>query len=244
VYPAEIITYTLRVTNIGKRTATDVLVRDAVPGSLRFVKGSESSDDPNAVFSPFDNWVAWILPELPVGVTQTFTFQTKVGGMEGVGSRWINDSAQAAETRPNEDPVQELRNNPYFQSAEKVRHVQSIGATIVVHKVDAVNGEPLADAEFTLRVLSVLEPALNFGEWTAITNADGEATFEDVPIGKYEVTETRSPDGYLRNNLRRSVNIDGTQWTRELTFSNWHEDFLVLAPNAGAVGRTEGDCPN
>ena len=67
-------------------------------------------------------------------------------------------------------------------------------------------GEPLKEAEFTLTCTSVLdsEPV------TATTGDDGVALFAKLQAGRYTLTETKAPDGYM---------LAPHSWTVEVTGS-------------------------
>jgi uncharacterized repeat protein (TIGR01451 family) len=243
----DIITYTLELTNAGELNAVNVLVRAETPAFTNLVGGTAGTDAPGALLGMLENGriVTWIIPQLGIGETRIFTFQVRVEDMESMGSRALIGSAEVAETTPGGDPAAELLTSPYFVSANKVRHIQMVGASIVVHKVDAATGEPLADAEFTLRALSVADPDLDFDTMDAVSGEDGEVVFDGVPIGRYEIFETEAPEGYQLNPIRRSVNIDGTQRQREVTISNTLGEELegYMTPNVGSGSRTEGDSP-
>jgi uncharacterized repeat protein (TIGR01451 family) len=241
----QVITYTIEITNTGERDAIDVLLRDTFPSFMSFVDGSQQTDALGAVFQRFGNMATWIIPQLQIGETLTFSFQARVSDMSDIGSRTLNDSAEVAETTVNGDPQTELLAGNNFQKANRVMHFQFRGATLVVYKVDSANGEPLEGAEFALRALKVADPQQQFDEWYATTDDEGNAYFTDVPIGRYEVYETEAPEGYRRNLIRRSVNIDGSKNELEVTFSNTRglEILDELVPNAGLASRNEGDCP-
>jgi len=67
-------------------------------------------------------------------------------------------------------------------------------ATIVVKKTDE-NGQPLVGATFTMTGNNVGAG----GPYTATSDANGIATFEDVTDGSYTITETTAPEGYERD---------------------------------------------
>jgi uncharacterized repeat protein (TIGR01451 family) len=247
VYGGDIVTYTIEVANTGEMDAVNVLIRDAIPGGLSLVSGSSRTDAPGAVFKQYGNLATWIVPQLRIGEKRTLSFQARVGDMPGIGSRTLRGSAEVTEAGPTADPAKEMLTNPRFRRTNWVQHIQSMGATIVVHKVDGSNGDPLAAAEFTLRALKVAVPELAFDEWSATTDDQGEAVFDDVPIGQYEVIEIQAPEGYIRSLIRRSINVDGSQSVREVTISNTRGQEIQImdqmTPNASFGSRTEGDSP-
>jgi len=92
--------------------------------------------------------------------------------------------------------------------------------------------------------------------------------FEDVPLGRYTVIETRAPEGYIGSDVRRSLDINGERAERTIVVPNRRNsgissdtDFgddeelqrnwgMLLAmimdvgvPNAGAASRNVGDAP-
>jgi uncharacterized repeat protein (TIGR01451 family) len=259
----QVITYTITLWNTGERDAELVLLRDFFPSFMRFVNGSPSFTAPatvtlpaelNVLFARAGNLTIWIIPKVKVGDTWTFSFQATVPDMAVVGIRSLDDSASVTEAEPGGEMntpagiaklVEELLRGKNFSKPVRVSHFQFRGVTIVVHKVDAATGDPLEGAEFALRALKVGEPRLVFDTWYATSNGDGEAIFENVPIGQYEVYESEAPEGYKLNPLRRSININGAVSLLELTISDTRGVDILddLTPNAGIGSRTEGDCP-
>lgn len=67
-------------------------------------------------------------------------------------------------------------------------------------KVDKTTGEPLEGAKFELK----LKDGTTF---TATTNSDGEATFDDLAAGEYTLKETDAPTGYKQIAGEPSINI-------------------------------------
>lgn len=83
------------------------------------------------------------------------------------------------------------------------------GVTFTVFKFEWVDDEvcPLADAVFTLT--DVADRSKVYGPKTSGEN--GEAIFNNIPDGTYELRETRAPEGYWRNPLPEKYEVsEGT----------------------------------
>lgn len=83
------------------------------------------------------------------------------------------------------------------------------GVTFTVFKFEWVDDEmhPLEGAEFTLT--DVADRSKVYGPKTSGEN--GEAIFNNIPDGTYELRETRAPEGYWRNPLPEKYEVsEGT----------------------------------
>lgn len=84
--------------------------------------------------------------------------------------------------------------------------------TLNIRKVDADNQNPLSGATFKLQKWdgSQFEDVLDEkGEiWTVTTDANGNATFDNLEKGKYQVTEISASDGYVLDESQKSFTID------------------------------------
>ena len=80
------------------------------------------------------------------------------------------------------------------------------GVTFTVFKFEWVDDEvcPLADAVFTLT--DVADRSKVYGPKTSGEN--GEAIFNNIPDGTYELRETRAPEGYWRNPLPEIYKVE------------------------------------
>lgn len=80
------------------------------------------------------------------------------------------------------------------------------GVTFTVFKFEWVDDEvcPLADAVFTLT--DVADRSKVYGPKTSGEN--GEAIFNNIPDGTYELRETRAPEGYWRNPLPITLKVE------------------------------------
>jgi len=267
VYGGNTLTYTIRVTNSGAVATDNVLVRDRIHSFLTFVPGSQTSSRSDTEFAQEGATIGWVIPHLEVGETVVFTFRARVGSMQEIGSRLIPNTAEFAESRFGVDPRTEvLRGRDYFSNSNTITHFQRVGAKVIIRKVDAQTGAPLAGAEFILRQVSTSAAHDQIGDRVAVTNRDGEAVFEDVPLGRYITIETVAPEGYIGSDIRRSLDINGSRVERTIVvpnrravlgvyaeddrgerMHNWRilmemiEDMGV--PNAGAVSRNVGDTP-
>ena len=85
-----------------------------------------------------------------------------------------------------------------------------IKGRIEFKKVDAdTPGKGLAGAEFVLRRIVdgtvVTDPDSDLAPVTVKSNDEGDAVFENVEFGNYEIEEIKAPDGYMRNTEKISV---------------------------------------
>lgn len=92
-------------------------------------------------------------------------------------------------------------------------------AEIKIKKTDE-NGDPLAGASFTLTPKSGQKnpdkPSENYPVYTYESNKDGIVEFKKLPAGKYELEETRAPDGYKKTDRKYFLEVtkDGkVLWT-------------------------------
>lgn len=92
-----------------------------------------------------------------------------------------------------------------------VTNVKKAGNTLTLHKTGA-NGAALPGAEFQLELLnsdgSVSE---DLASQSGSTNEQGLLSFTGLPYGSYQLTETRTPTGYLDGApIRFTVNTNGS----------------------------------
>ncbi len=242
VYGGDIITYTIQITNSGAIPAKDVLVRDTVPMYTTYLAGSATSNAPGTVIGQIGNVVTWIIPTIGVNQTVTLTLKCQVAQMTEIGTRNITNIAMVRETTPGgkpEDEIKEEGDNP--TPSTPAENFQMIGGTITVRKTDAA-GEALEGATITLKQLTSASPLTVFDSVEAVTNADGEVEFGNVPVGEYVVYESEAPEGYALNTIRRSVNI-APGYVDHLVIIV--DQFLLdnATPNVGAGSRCVGDSP-
>lgn len=82
---------------------------------------------------------------------------------------------------------------------------------IVIHKVDAVSGEPLAGARFRVRYLHATSGTGGtvIGEYD--TSANGTAVITGLAAGTYVVEEVRAPQGYAISDAPKTVYLSGDE---------------------------------
>lgn len=92
-------------------------------------------------------------------------------------------------------------------------------AQIKIRKTDQ-DGKPLAGAKFTLTPKSGQKnpdkPKENYPVYTHTSKDDGIVEFKKLPAGKYELEETKAPDGYTKSNQKWEIEVtkDGkVKWT-------------------------------
>ena len=105
---------------------------------------------------------------------------------------------------------------------------------VAVKKVDKLTGKVLANTQFTISAAedikyptgSIATNGNNFGEiryakdtdiQTVTTDTNGIATFKALPFGKYNIRETKAPNGYLNDSTAQTVTLDKTMYTQMKT---------------------------
>lgn len=96
---------------------------------------------------------------------------------------------------------------------------------IKIVKTDAETGNPLIGAEFTVTAAEdivtpdgTVRAAAGEVVDTITSNADGEAVLKNLFLGKYTVTETKQPTGYV---------LPDQSWEVELTYKDQHTEIVV-----------------
>lgn len=136
---------------------------------------------------------------------------------------------------------------PERQLTHEITNVKRAGSITLV-KVDAVDGyTPLVGAVFTLYDASGENVVSNAeGPLTAVSDADGLVTFENVPYGDYVVKETSNPNNYggtvavevsLHAALRALGTVDNTRSVGSIRFVKTDGN----APLAGATFMLSGN---
>lgn len=110
----------------------------------------------------------------------------------------------------------EIVNQPAGAATSETTTEPEPGA-IRIDKVDAVTGDPLGGACFTLTTTEPVAEVCDNQEGDA-DSADGAINIEDLPPGQYTVTESAAPAGYVAGAEQSTEVLAGE--TRELVFSN------------------------
>ncbi|MCE7791738.1 Cna B-type domain-containing protein [Salipaludibacillus sp. CUR1] len=88
--------------------------------------------------------------------------------------------------------------------------------SIELTKIDDINGQPLAGAEFTL---TYKDGKYEVDEQTAPTNEDGIVIFEGLKPGTYKIDEIESPEGYIKSDeaIEIEVTLDDVGYSRTVS---------------------------
>ena len=88
---------------------------------------------------------------------------------------------------------------------EVIAKDQKYQLDLIVKKVDNDTNDPLMNAEFTLYYKNDID--LERPITKVVTNADGEATIYNLPLGEYVLVETVAPDGYEKYGENIPLNV-------------------------------------
>jgi len=97
---------------------------------------------------------------------------------------------------------------------------------ILITKIDALTGEPLANARFKVTDAAGAVVGNTTGEYT--TDSRGEILIPNVKPGSYVVTEIQAPNNYAINTTPRTVEVGTDGKTYKLSFDNYPFGTLVI----------------
>ncbi|MBR0084984.1 MAG: thioester-forming surface-anchored protein, partial [Lachnospiraceae bacterium] len=104
---------------------------------------------------------------------------------------------------------------------------ESVAAVeLVFYKTDK-NGKKLSGAEFALSGTDADGNAVNA---TAVSDNNGRVRFTGLTTGEYKLTETKAPEGCIKNNAVWNVHVDYTR-------------ILSMTPNVDTNGKASGEYP-
>lgn len=117
----------------------------------------------------------------------------------------LNTTAQKATISQNSKAVKMAITN--------VKEAPKTG-NITIYKVDAATKTALAGAEFDVK------NAQGAVVGHVITDAKGNATLSNLPLGAYSVVETKAPVGYVLNQTATAVKLDANTTLATVTIEN------------------------
>ena len=124
------------------------------------------------------------------------------------------NNTQTAFLMPDGHSVVELNfaNDPY-------------GSLLITKRCEVTN-EPLRNAEF--RVTTSDGSVVGTSNGVFMTNNQGYILIPNLPPNSYVVTEVRAPDGFLLDNLTKTIRVNATGQTYALHFTNRPLSTLII----------------
>ena len=112
--------------------------------------------------------------------------------------------------------------------------INDVIVPVSIKKVDKVTGKVLANTQFTISAAedikyptgAIATNGNNFGKvryakgtdiQTVTTDSKGIATFKALPFGKYNIRETKAPNGYLNDSTAQDITLDKTLYAQMKT---------------------------
>ena len=173
VLRGQTINYTITVSNLGNIVAQNVIVTDAVPAGLEYLDA-----DSDQTCSQQGNNVVCSLGSLQPGEVNTLTIAFRAPVWAECSAATVTNTAVVSTTTPETS----MANNQSFATTQITCPVPQTGCIEVTKEAyDANNNRMASTPTFTF--------LLNGGAQIKQTNAQGKATFTNVPAGINIVTE-------------------------------------------------------
>lgn len=96
-----------------------------------------------------------------------------------------------------------IRNNQKYTVV--ARNTKIDGGEISIQKKDSLDGAALAGAEFTIYQEDGVTPVKDYTPATVTTDAQGKASFPNLPYGTYVIKETKAPENYAEPEFSQTV---------------------------------------
>lgn len=217
------LSYTVVVTNNGPSEATNVVLSDTLPSNLSFTNGSTTV----GTLSNNGNAVTVNVGTLASGASATITLNASVLAA-ATGTLSNTATATAAETETNSS------DNSATDTTE-VAVPGSIAGTVYIdanrNGVQDSGDTGISGVTITLTGTDILNASINR---TAITDASGNYTFDNLLPGTYQLVETQ-PAGFGEGTVNVGTGATGTAGTNQITTIDLASGANATAFNFGEV---------
>ncbi len=202
--PSDLLTYTLRVTNNGPATATNVLVSDALPTGVTFVSASAECTDLAGV-------VTCAVAELPAAATAAFDVVVEIDDGLALGTLLSNDASVEGD-QPDPVPDNDLASAVVTVSglvlSKGVCNLTSSACAAVGDYLDSVTGAPGDVLEYRVVYLRVGPPVFDL---VLEDDVPANTVLETEAYGLNADVELTCPDGavvLLSTGLVSTVSVE------------------------------------
>ncbi|MBM7715162.1 fimbrial isopeptide formation D2 family protein/LPXTG-motif cell wall-anchored protein [Bacillus thermophilus] len=223
----EEVTYTITNTLPGDiHKYKQFVITDVLDDRLSYVDGSWTVEgvDPSALtFEQNGQTLKWTVHNF--------------AALEGVKEMKISFKAKIAEDAPPNEVINNKAiidfENQHGNDGHKETDETPVNPTagyLTVIKQDKSSQKRLAGAEFELRDLegNVIK--------SGVTNDNGELSFKELDYGKYQLVETKAPEGYRKLTKPIDVTVDKSNHEQTITVDNSKTDWEL--PTTGGIGTT------
>lgn len=226
VFKGEEVEYTIKVTNLGPDTATEVYVMDKIPEGVQFISSSASK--------AYDSLIGkWTIGTVQKGETVILKIKAKI-----VKSGEINNTAETflKETDPD--------NSNNRASVLIVATIPANASIKVTKQVLDEDGNLVKDDKTTFS-FKLTKPDNTVVEFTL--KAGESKVFTELQLGTYKIEEMSIPEGYsLQSNKVEEVVLTEEQNYAAVTITNTQNTIIIddeVPGGSGDLPKTGEDSP-